>query len=192
MHTPNPPRSTASEQFTNASAWPVAAAAIVVALLFALVTHGQPSPSPSPPLSAGDVTNARGRPVAASEEAIFGQAVTTSPVNVGGASGGSGWAEATFDSRFVQNIRVVNTHSSQAVCLRTVARASSAVTCDATCTGLGAGALTCTGSGAADGTYLAAGSPPFVTSITGEDCLCAEASASSTGVQATRVQRYPD
>jgi hypothetical protein len=142
-------------------------------------------------ISMADIVNVRGRPIRATEETHFGQAVTTSTVNVGGDSTGTGWAEATYAQATAQQIRIVNTHASNSLCLQTIARSASTVTCNTACTAVGAGALTCTGSGAADGTLLLPGAPPFVTTITGLECECAEASAASTGMNAVRLTRSP-
>lgn len=137
--------------------------------------------------SAADITNARGRAVDDTEETTTGASISTTTVNAMAAI-----ADVTFSADVVQNFRVVNTHASQYLCLKTVDRALSTTSCSTACGALGAGVLTCTGSGAADGVLLTGAAPPFVYAITGTECLCAEASAASTTYNIARVARSPN
>lgn len=135
--------------------------------------------------SAADVVNAKDRPVDDTEEASTGASITTTTVNVMAAV-----ADVTFHEMVAQNFRIINTHGSQALCLKTVDRALSTTSCSSACGALAAGAVTCAGAGAADGIYLPGASLiPFSYSIKGTECLCAEASGAATTYQVTRVAR---
>lgn len=170
----------------------LAAAAAVIAVLVAMaaIIHAMPAraqaASPPQSLSMADIANGKSRPIFASEEKTFGQAVTTSTVNAMGTAAQT--ADVTYLGDMVQTFRIVNTHASNFLCYRTIARAASATSCDTKCTGLGAGIITCTGSGAADGTLIPPGGV-LTPSISGLDCACIEASAAATNVNATRVAR---
>jgi hypothetical protein len=157
------------------------------ALLLALVIVAVGVVAAQAAPSAADVTNARGRAVDDTEEATTGASITTTTVNVMAAI-----ADATFSVDVVQNFRIVNSHATQKLCLKTVDRAASTTSCTTVCGAVGAGALTCTGSGAADGILLTAGSPPFTYAVMGTECFCAEAEAAATTYNVSRVARAPN
>ena len=141
-------------------------------------------------ISAADITNVRGRPILASEEAHWSQSVGTSTVNIMGNSAAGGAAEASYAQTAAQMFRITNSHATQAVCLDIISRGASATTCNTACT---AHTMTCGAGGgvATDGARLTSLMPPFTTTITGLDCLCAEADGAGTTVQATRITRSP-
>lgn len=132
----------------------------------------------------GEIINTRGRAIAATEFAATGATVGTSSANIMAAV-----ADVAFDADTVQNFRVVNTHASQAICVKDVARSSSAQSCNTACTSL---TLTCTGSGANDGLLVQASGPPQPIPLVGTDCLCVVGSASSSTYNVTRVARAPN
>jgi hypothetical protein len=160
--------------------------AIRLLTLAALVLVATVARADSYVMSSSDVINTKSRPIMAAEEKTYGQAVTTTTVNLIGPAATN--ADVSWTQETTQNFRVVNTHASNFLCVRTIARASAADSCESTCSGLGAGVITCTGSGAADGTLIPAGGI-LTPAITGLDCLCGEASAASTNVNTTRVAR---
>lgn len=146
------------------------------------------------PHSSSDIINVRGRAIAATEEEDFDQSVGTSTLNIMGNSASGGAAEASYDADVSQMFRIVNYHASNKLCLKTVARSASTVTCNTTCTGLSAGTLTCAaGGGVTTGGYMLTSSmPPFSITIKGTECLCVEADAASTTINAMRVSRSPN
>lgn len=95
-----------------------------------------------------------------------------------------------FTKRLTQNFRIQNLDATDAVCVGISQRANSSETCANECA-YAAGTLTCT---AADGDTVGARINPsstYTIAITGEDCLCVEASANTPVINIEQVNRIP-
>lgn len=137
------------------------------------------------PGNMGDIISSRARPVVASEQAVFGQNVSTSPLNAFGNSAGTGPAETTWDDQITQNVRVMNLSASNTLCVSVLERSAANVTCNTTCTASG---MTCGAAAATDGTPVAAGAA-YTLPLGGKECACVEATAATTLTQATNYRR---
>jgi hypothetical protein len=143
--------------------------------------------APAAPLSAPEITQARAKPVKASENDKHTQDIGTTPVHL---LRSDLTADQRSDERFVQIVRITNRHASQTLCWAPFAFSSQ---CATTCSGSG---LTCSGATPVDGGVTTDGDPipPGVSievPLASDQCACAVGSASGTKATAMRFKRGP-
>lgn len=125
------------------------------------------------------VAQVRARPVAAAaEEECFTQALGAAAAHLLNTDLASG----DRDEAHVQNVRVVDRHATQGVCVRIFDFATS---CAATCAASG---LTCNATAATDGDFIPP-SMPYVIPIDGTECACGAATGAGTTTTTCRIHR---